>query len=143
MRLRRLLDIRTTPLLIGLMSVSWAMIPLMDVRNRSLFAAAMESTGQEHLWMALMISVGVNLMISAVVCWRNMLLLSEGLAVIMWLGLWAQFIAYAPSPVVMSMPVFAVCCALCLVREVVFGIRVSRIKRDRSVRGFADLQDPA
>jgi len=131
--------------MLGLIALQWSIIPLHDVNDRTLFSKVLSESGHEYLWMSSMMAVGLMLAISSVVKWRNMLMLSEGLSVILWLGLFALFAPEASyAPVVKSFPVFSVCMFLCLLREVVFGARVIGYREAadgiREIRGVSDMR---
>lgn len=140
MRFRRLTDIRTTPLLIGLIAVAWALVPILDAQDRTLFAQVLEETGREHLWLSILFTLGLFLAVSSICKWRRMLLLTQSFNVFVWLSLFVAFRDYALlTPVVLVMPLFSLSCGLCLWREVVFGCRFIRGRRS----GFSEFLEKA
>ena len=143
---RRFVDVRTTPLLIGAVQFMWALIPLLDDKDLSLFAKVLAESDFEVWWMASNLTLGLFLALSAVIKWRNMLLLTEALSGIMWLSTFAPFKAQAIyTPVVISMLIFGIVCFLALAREVFVGINYKCGNKTlwAGESGFRDLQRPA
>ena len=64
---RRLTDIRTSSLMLGLIALQWSIIPLHDVNDRTLFSKVLAESGHETIWMASMMTIGLMLAISSVV----------------------------------------------------------------------------
>lgn len=144
LKMRRLTDIRTTPLLIGITSFLWAWIPWIDFDAKTLFYTTLKASGDNLLWSAILMTIGVTLSVSALIKWRSMLLLSEALAIFMWLALFFEFLGAWYAPTVLTMPAFAISCAICLAREVAIGIRFEKLKNKKvEIRGFSDFLDSA
>lgn len=142
---RRLTDIRTTPLLIGVLALIYSTVPIADESNRTLFSKVLEESGRENWWMAMLIVMGSLLSYGAVIKSRKALFLGEAIGVFVWIGMWILFSGEAgSSPVVLSFAVFALSLALCMWREVTFGCRVMGYKEARQqITGISDLRSPA
>lgn len=139
---RRFIDIRTTPLILGYLQFTWATIPVFDDKDLSLFARVLGQTEFETLWIAVGLTLGLLMMISAVVKWRAMLLWSEALSCFAWAATFAPFIEHRIyTPVTLAMPAFSVVCLMLTVREVMAGIQLK--SGTCQAEGFRDLQRSA
>lgn len=139
---RRFVDIRTTPLMLGYLQFSWALIPILDDKDLSLFARVLGQMRYETLWVAVGLTLGFFLMLSAVVKWRAMLLWCEAVSCFAWAGTFAPFMDQRVyTPVTLAMPAFSAICLMLAIREVMVGIHFKC--GSCSVEGFRDMQRSA
>ena len=140
--LRRFIDIRSTALLLGWLQFSWALIPLIDYNDRSLFAKTLGASSFENAWVSVCLTLGFFMMLSSVIKWRRMLLWTEALSCFAWAAAFAPFLErQIITPVTMSMPAFSIVCLLILVREVIVGVRVKA--GQTAAAGIRDIQGAA
>lgn len=139
---RRFVDIRTTPLLVGYLQFSLALVPLTESRGQLEIYAVLSQLQYGNWWMAIGLTLGFFLMAGAVLKWRAMLLWCEATSCVAWAATFAPFIDQRMyTPMTLAIPVLSVLCLLLAIREVAVGLNVrdGRCKRE----GFRTLQGAA
>lgn len=135
--MRNFVDIRFCALLIGGTQLLWSIVPLIDLKDVSLFARTLGELKYEDTWIAVGMGVGLSTVIGALFKLRAMLLWGLAFSTFSWLAWFAPFLwKKVITPVTFAMPLFALVSFALLVREVMLGQK--RYREQRRIRSHVD-----
>lgn len=102
-------EIRFCAMLIGIIELLWSLLGILPPEERSLFAVRLYDAGLDVEWFGVMGGVGLVTVAGAILPWRSGRHIGLALSCLIWVVMTGVFLDLVfRSPVVMSMPVFAI-----------------------------------